>query len=523
MIVKNEADRLDRCLTSVEGLVDEMVIVDTGSSDDTVTIAHQYGAKVVAHPWQNRFDEPRNVSLQEAQGDWVLIMDADEELEVRDPESFRRLLEEAGVDGYLCPVLNWLGTANQREAELGTGLRLFRRHPAYRFEGALHEQIGQSIVRQNPNARLVETNAFQIVHWGYLMEIVESRNKMVRNMDIIQEAARRQPDDPFVQYNLGIEWMRQGCWEEAQDAFTRAYRTANSRAMWASKLAKALSVALLKLGKNSQALEVIDRNLAIYSEFTDMVFVRGVALQGLGRLPEAIGAFHQALAMGPAPVPPFNGVEPRLAGDKAWHALGEVYQQLGRIPEAVSCYEKAFLVTRAWDLPLSALLGLLFSSADISSIRRYIDETLKLREPRELLSLTRVLIGHRRYETALSYLDGDAPALSSEWHMLRARCLAKLGRHKEALAEDRLVSGSGLIERASRVHAAYCLWALDDKRGARRLLKKYRNDDRFRADVALEFYEDAREVVEEGLKRFPESALLRSELAEIQEEMARVR
>ena len=87
MIVKNEEKLLPQCLESVKDVVDEMVIVDTGSTDDTVAIAENYGARVYFHEWNNSFSEARNHAFEHARGlnpDWFLIMDADEELERKD-------------------------------------------------------------------------------------------------------------------------------------------------------------------------------------------------------------------------------------------------------------------------------------------------------------------------------------------------------------------------------------------------------------------------------------------------------
>ena len=81
IIVKDEADRLDACLTSLRGLVDEIVVVDTGSTDRSVAVAEQHGAVVAHEPWQGDFAVPRNRSLDLVTGDWVLYVDADEQVQ----------------------------------------------------------------------------------------------------------------------------------------------------------------------------------------------------------------------------------------------------------------------------------------------------------------------------------------------------------------------------------------------------------------------------------------------------------
>ena len=88
MIVKNEADCLSRCLESMKGLVDEIIIVDTGSTDNTVEIAKQYGAVIKTYQWNNDFSQARNYSLSLATKEWILVLDADEYLRPEDKDLF---------------------------------------------------------------------------------------------------------------------------------------------------------------------------------------------------------------------------------------------------------------------------------------------------------------------------------------------------------------------------------------------------------------------------------------------------
>lgn len=80
MIVRDEADRIEACLASVRGLANEMVVVDTGSTDDTVQRAEAAGARVEHMPWPGDFAPARNAALEHVRGDWVLVLDADEQL-----------------------------------------------------------------------------------------------------------------------------------------------------------------------------------------------------------------------------------------------------------------------------------------------------------------------------------------------------------------------------------------------------------------------------------------------------------
>ncbi len=106
MIVKNEEEFLPTCLESVKDYVDEIIIVDTGSTDSTVEIAKRYNAKIYHHAWENSFSKARNYSLKYATCDWILILDADEEVDKEDAHKLKDTIKENGVDVIYLPVID---------------------------------------------------------------------------------------------------------------------------------------------------------------------------------------------------------------------------------------------------------------------------------------------------------------------------------------------------------------------------------------------------------------------------------
>ena len=156
IIVKDEADRLDACLTSLRGLVDEIVVVDTGSTDPSVAVAQQHGAIVAHEPWQGDFATPRNRSLDLVSGDWVLYVDADEQVQ-GDPAAIRERLDAAGdcvaLRVRFIPKVAWTPF---RE------LRLWRNRPDIRFQNPVGPSCGSapttaSTVWDGASATIVNT------------------------------------------------------------------------------------------------------------------------------------------------------------------------------------------------------------------------------------------------------------------------------------------------------------------------------------------------------------------------------
>ncbi|MFM7370726.1 MAG: glycosyltransferase family 2 protein, partial [Sphaerospermopsis kisseleviana] len=141
MIVKNEEAALPRCLESVQSLVDEIVVLDTGSTDKTPEIAQQFGAKLHYFQWCNDFSAARNEALKYVTGDWVLVLDADEVLA---PEIAPQIREAINTDDYiLINLVRQEVGATQSPYSLVS--RLFRKHPEIRFERPYHALVDDSI------------------------------------------------------------------------------------------------------------------------------------------------------------------------------------------------------------------------------------------------------------------------------------------------------------------------------------------------------------------------------------------
>jgi glycosyltransferase involved in cell wall biosynthesis len=220
MIVKNEAQNLERCLKSVQGVIDELIVVDTGSTDTTVEIARAFGARVFEHAWQNDFAEARNFSLQQATGEWILQLDADEELETKSRGRVKRLLAEAKVDGFYLVVRNFLPPGLAAAYDDCLLMRLFRNWPEARFEFAVHEQVVPALRRLG--GKLSLTN-LQIWHYGYIKSVAQTNvNRGRRNIELLELEVDRDPANAGQCAKLGLEYLDVGEFHLAQGYLRRA-------------------------------------------------------------------------------------------------------------------------------------------------------------------------------------------------------------------------------------------------------------------------------------------------------------
>ncbi len=205
MIVKDEEEMLPRCLAALKTAVDEMIIVDTGSSDRTVEIAESFGARVLHHEWNGSFSDARNVSLDAATGDWIIYFDADEVLVEEDIERLRALTGRVWREAFTLAETNYTGDVEDGTAMTFNALRMFRNRPEYRFRGRLHEQMAYALPGFLPER--LEYTQVRIEHYGYLGVVRDAKDKSRRNLDLLLQQVAEGQESAFQSFNLGSEYL----------------------------------------------------------------------------------------------------------------------------------------------------------------------------------------------------------------------------------------------------------------------------------------------------------------------------
>ena len=192
MITRDEAKNLPACLRSVRGEVDEIVVADTGSSDRTVQIAEESGARIARAPWKGDFASARNAALGLCTGDWVLQLDADEELRSEDRPLLRETLASTDAQGLLVTLVSETRNGEALTQAVSRAVRLFRRLPGIAYRGMVHESVADSIVEAGG---AIGQSELVIVHKGYACGDDDLRRKKERNLEILTEQNRRHPGD----------------------------------------------------------------------------------------------------------------------------------------------------------------------------------------------------------------------------------------------------------------------------------------------------------------------------------------
>jgi len=199
LIARDEEASIGMAIKSVLALVDEVIVVDTGSKDNTRIIAEGYGARVLDVTWEDDFSLARNACLAEALSDWILVLDADEFLQPVRPVEFQRLLHDPQVAGYR------LRMASPLEEEAGrnsTMIRLFRNDPAIRYSYPIYEQISESLNwwAEKEGLQVKDTNLTIVHEGGQQAAQVQKRQ---RNQRILHKAMAEFPVEPYFPYKMG--------------------------------------------------------------------------------------------------------------------------------------------------------------------------------------------------------------------------------------------------------------------------------------------------------------------------------
>lgn len=224
MIVKNEEQNIERALQWGKGIVSEQIVVDTGSTDCTVEIAKTLGASVYHYEWNNDFAAAKNYALEQASGNWIVFLDADEYYKDEDAQKLLRILErfEADRNRQGCPDIIRSGLANLNEdGSLGSIIfqdRVFQNKKYLRYTGRIHEYLIRTDGKGLPS-QYDAHKQLTIFHTGYTKELLA--RKQERNEEMLLKELEQAPDDCQIWYYLGQGYMVQKDWTRAGEAFDK--------------------------------------------------------------------------------------------------------------------------------------------------------------------------------------------------------------------------------------------------------------------------------------------------------------
>lgn len=323
MIVRNEANNLPQCLESVRGVFDEIVVVDTGSTDRTRDIAAEFGARVFDFAWIDDFAAARNAALDQATGDYAFWLDADDVIEPPEREKLMALLDSLRPGNKEAYVLRCFCKTAEGGQIAVDHPRLFPLLDGIRWERRIYEVINSALDR----ARIPMVWLDIIIkHMGYVNPEVHERKRQ-RNQTLLQKELAERPDDPFTYYYLGTLAFERGRWLEALGYFILSLAKWGTTESIACKLFAMIAWSNEKLTRHHEALRVCNEGLFYFPDDGELLFRKGISLKYLYLPREAEACWLRILDL-PPPNKLYN-VELGIYGHLTRRTLAIIAEEFG--------------------------------------------------------------------------------------------------------------------------------------------------------------------------------------------------
>jgi glycosyltransferase involved in cell wall biosynthesis len=347
LIVRDEAQNLPLCLAALQPFVDEICVLDTGSADDSVTIAEQHGARVGHFEWCDDFAAARNACLELASSEWILTVDADELLDPESAEALPEWLANPEAQAWLVWIDNLVEAPSAGAAPLvrSVGIpRLFRRRPEIRYERRVHESIMESLIAMR--AASPEPCGLRLVHTGYLPEVVRERGKRERNLAILEAEYARAPRDVFNAFKLASTYLTvereheallllRETWKHARDLSAGQRGRLPFLPLVSSELARLE----LRVGELTRARNAAEEGLRDAPHASELLYQRAEVERRAGRFDEARRFYVAARNANPW-TDLFSG-DPETRGVKAMVGLAKVSAMCGDLGLAGDALKEA--------------------------------------------------------------------------------------------------------------------------------------------------------------------------------------
>ncbi|WP_231574796.1 glycosyltransferase family 2 protein [Paenibacillus sp. FSL R7-0273] len=260
MIVKNESEKIGRCLRSVQSVVDEIVIVDTGSTDHTKQIASTFGARIFDYIWNDDFSSARNYALEQCNGDWILVLDADDRITHASRKEIDDFIRKHAALGRIQITNSFDYNGELRESKAHV-TRLFPKGSFY--TGKIHEQIVSELPRKNV--------PIEVYHDGYFKS-----EKYKRNIKMLEVELEQNPDDSYTLFQLGKEYRIIKEYAKANVYLTRCYKAITSNDGYKPQVVIEYLYTILGLDDFERGLTLIEQETHNLSDYPDFLFASGL-------------------------------------------------------------------------------------------------------------------------------------------------------------------------------------------------------------------------------------------------------
>lgn len=293
LIIKNEEKNIERCLESIQSFSDEIIIIDTGSNDNSKLLASKYTDKIFDFKWNNNFSDARNYALEQATKEYIFSIDADEYVE--NPDEINKALSNSNPDtgGWLVNVVSSAYNKDGNIEKMQTSLlRLFINNPKIRFKGIIHEQVFESILALGLK---IENSNINLQHSGYLLSLEEFQKKQKRNIELLQNALQTEPNNNYLLTHLGKTYAALNMQKEAKEIFKKIIDNSDDNGIYKIDALNFYSVILFEEKKYRDSIKYAQQSLVILPNQAYPQFVIAEAYSNLKAFDQAYYSYKNAL------------------------------------------------------------------------------------------------------------------------------------------------------------------------------------------------------------------------------------
>lgn len=369
MIVKDEEKVLSRCLESIHGVADEIIVVDTGSQDRTKEIAMRYTDKVFDFEWINDFSKARNYAASKATGEWIFVIDADEFVDKESFKKFKQELEKNPPKNSILSIqiVSFTGE-NAKDTSLNYHDRIYKNDGNISYQRPVHEVLVHKDLNENNKREIVD---FQIFHTGYMTDVVKGKNKSERNLNLLLNKKDKEAIDYFF---IGNEYKSRGEIDKAINFYQKAYQLKKDIHLdWVRRLLFDLVDCLHEKKRDKEALDIIHSCEQVFPNLVDFKFYKGIIFYNKEQYKTSKKILENILSEKDKLV---SFRSPDFLEYWPLKILGNIYEKENELHKAVHCYSKALSINDADDELWSKLIFLLGKHSSLKELAEFLNRNV---------------------------------------------------------------------------------------------------------------------------------------------------
>ncbi|WFB58163.1 glycosyltransferase family 2 protein [Paenibacillus sp. BR1-192] len=336
ILVKNEETNIKKCIESVSSWAREVLVGDTGSTDQTINIAKETGASIIEIPWENDFSKARNRIISVASSKFILMLDADEVFDINSKDEILRYINIGMPGAARVTIINHLDDESE---VLGHATRLFPNEPQYSYSGIIHEQLKLN----EEHCASINTDIV-IHHYGYLSSEILRKDKSKRNLELLLKESENESEDPYVLYQLARTFYLSRKFDDSKQSFDKCFAIVGDKQHGFLSSAYYFHIRnLMSLEEWHSALNSLSDAMYRYPDYTDLYFLYGellIQLQDPSLFANIEDAFISCLKLGEcsSKYESYIGV----GSFKAAYNLGIYYELLKNYEQALEMYRYSY-------------------------------------------------------------------------------------------------------------------------------------------------------------------------------------